>query len=64
MKYQPMHVVVGGVFTLNPASANFAPIEVQKSIISKPIPCVDMSPKVERSDLVVNPEHVQNTSVN
>jgi hypothetical protein len=64
MKCHPMHVVVGGVFILNPAFASSAPIELQKSIISKPIPCADMLLKVERYDLVVNPEHVQGTSEN
>jgi hypothetical protein len=64
MKFHPMHVAERDVFILNLASASFAQIEVQKSIINKLKPCADMSPKVEKFALVDNPEHVQSTSEN
>jgi hypothetical protein len=64
MKCHPMHVVVRDGFILNLAYASFAPIELQKSITNKPIPCADMSPKVEKLGLVVNPAHVQSTREN
>jgi hypothetical protein len=64
MKHHPIHVVDRDDFILNRVSASFAPIEVRKSIISKLKSYAGMSPKAVRSDLVVNLEHVQNTSEN
>jgi hypothetical protein len=64
MRHHPIHVVVRDDFILNRVFASFAPTEVRKSIISKLKLYAVMSPKAVRFDLVVNLEHVQNTSEN
>jgi len=64
MNYQPMHAVDLAVSILSRGSASFAPIEVQKLIISKQILYADISLKAARSVLAVNRGHAQNTNVN
>jgi hypothetical protein len=58
-----MHVAERDDFILNLVSANFAPIEAQKLIISKLRPYADTSQKVARFDLVVSLVHAQSTNV-
>jgi hypothetical protein len=64
MKIPPIHVVVLAVSIRSRVSVSSVLTGVQKSIISKPKPCADMSPKVARLDLVANPELVPGINEN